>query len=79
ISDTLPPRQRQVYFSGVMWKAAGSPRLRSAEPPPERIHDGKEEYQDIRVLLRTMEPQELEKKLRRDGLRKQLGNLFNAK
>ncbi|KAI6017598.1 hypothetical protein BKA83DRAFT_686360 [Pisolithus microcarpus] len=35
--------------------------------------DGREEYHDIRVLLRTMEPQELEKKkLGRDGLRKQI-------
>lgn len=49
------------------------------EPPPEHIHDGREECHDIRVLLRTMEPQELEKKLGKDGLRKQIGNLFNAK
>ncbi|KAI6004861.1 hypothetical protein EDD15DRAFT_2359757 [Pisolithus albus] len=49
------------------------------EPPPERTHDDREECPDIRVLLRTLEPQQLEKKLGKDGLRKQIGNLFSAK
>ncbi|KAI5989909.1 hypothetical protein EDD15DRAFT_1198364 [Pisolithus albus] len=49
------------------------------EPPPERTHDDREECPDIRVLLRTLEPQQLEKKLGKDGVRKQIGNLFSAK
>ncbi|KAI6107326.1 hypothetical protein EV401DRAFT_2077247 [Pisolithus croceorrhizus] len=47
--------------------------------PPEGTHNGQEEHQDIRVLLRTLEPQELEKKLGRDVLRQRIGNLFKAK
>ncbi|KAI6016507.1 hypothetical protein EDC04DRAFT_2608448 [Pisolithus marmoratus] len=46
------------------------------EPPQDH---GQEEYSDIGVLLRTMVLQELEKKLGRDNLRRQIGILFNAK
>ncbi|KAI5987965.1 hypothetical protein EDC04DRAFT_1460764 [Pisolithus marmoratus] len=43
------------------------------EPPQ---HHGQEEYSDIGALLRTMAPQELEKKSGRDNLRRWIGNLF---
>lgn len=49
------------------------------EPPRDRMHKEREEYHDIGALLQTMEPQELEKKLGKDNLRQQIGNLFNAK
>ncbi|KAI6009602.1 hypothetical protein F5J12DRAFT_43671 [Pisolithus orientalis] len=48
------------------------------EPPRDRMHKEREEYHDIGALLQTMEPQELEKKLGKDNLRQQIGNLFNA-
>ncbi|KAI6109075.1 hypothetical protein EV401DRAFT_384314 [Pisolithus croceorrhizus] len=75
-TSTIVPSRSHVEGRGVSQNAVP---VSPDEHPPEGTHNGQAEHHDIRVLLRTMEPQELEKKLGRDVLRKQIGNLFKAK